>query len=175
MEKVKRIRLATQIGSQLTDVLYILDEPSIGLHQKDNQKLINSLKELRDIGNSIIVVEHDKDMIMAADYIIDIGPGAGIHGGQIIAEGNVKDFIKKSSVTIDYLKGKKQIKFNPKRRKGNNKSIIINGARGNNLQNVTIEFPLAKFIGIIGVSGSGKSSLISETSTQFLINIFITP
>ena len=159
----QRIRLATQIGSQLTDVLYILDEPSIGLHQKDNQKLINSLKELRDIGNSIIVVEHDKDMIMAADYIIDIGPGAGIHGGQIIAQGNVKDFIKKSSVTIDYLKVKKQIKFNPKRRKGNNKSIIINGARGNNLQNVNIEFPLAKFIGIIGVSGSGKSSLISET------------
>ena len=106
--------------------------------------MINSLKELRDIGNSIIVVEHDKDMIMAADYIIDIGPGAGIHGGQIIAQGNVKDFIKKSSVTIDYLKGKKQIKFNPKRRKGNNKSIIINGARGNNLQNVIYRISIGK-------------------------------
>ena len=159
----QRIRLATQIGSQLTDVLYILDEPSIGLHQRDNQKLINSLKELRDIGNSIIVVEHDKDMIMAADHVIDIGPGAGIHGGQIIAQGNAKDFIKNSSITIDYLKGKKRIKVNPKRRKGNNKSIIVKGARGNNLQNVTVEFPLGKFIGVIGVSGSGKSSLINET------------
>ncbi|MGB2364487.1 MAG: excinuclease ABC subunit UvrA, partial [Flavobacteriales bacterium] len=159
----QRIRLATQIGSQLTDVLYILDEPSIGLHQRDNQKLINSLKELRDIGNSIIVVEHDKDMIMAADHVIDIGPGAGIHGGQIIAEGNAKDFIKNSSITIDYLKGKKRIEVNPKRRKGNNKSIVIKGARGNNLQNVTAEFPLGKFIGVIGVSGSGKSSLINET------------
>ena len=159
----QRIRLATQIGSQLTDVLYILDEPSIGLHQRDNQKLINSLKELRDIGNSIIVVEHDKDMIMAADHVIDIGPGAGIHGGQIIAEGNAKNFIKNSSITIDYLKGKKRIEVNPKRRKGNNKSIVIEGARGNNLQNVTVEFPLAKFIGVIGVSGSGKSSLINET------------
>jgi len=159
----QRIRLATQIGSQLTDVLYILDEPSIGLHQRDNQKLINSLKELRDIGNSIIVVEHDKDMIMAADHVIDIGPGAGIHGGQIIAQGNAKDFIKNSSITIDYLKGKKRIEVNPKRRKGNNKSIVIKGARGNNLQNVTAEFPLGKFIGVIGVSGSGKSSLINET------------
>ena len=125
--------------------------------------MINSLKELRDIGNSIIVVEHDKDMIMAADHVIDIGPGAGIHGGQIIAEGNAKDFIKNSSITIDYLKGKKRIEVNPKRRKGNNKSIVIKGARGNNLQNVTAEFPLGKFIGVIGVSGSGKSSLINET------------
>jgi len=159
----QRIRLATQIGSQLTDVLYILDEPSIGLHQRDNQKLINSLKELRDIGNSIIVVEHDKEMIMAADHIIDIGPGAGINGGQIIAKGNAKDFMKNSSITIDYLKGKKRIEVNPKRRIGNNKSIVIKGARGNNLQNITAEFPLGKFIGVIGVSGSGKSSLINET------------
>ena len=159
----QRIRLATQIGSQLTDVLYILDEPSIGLHQRDNQKLINSLKELRDIGNSIIVVEHDKEMIMAADHIIDIGPGAGINGGQIIAKGNAKDFMKNSSITIDYLKGKKRIEINPKRRIGNNKSIVIKGARGNNLQNITAEFPLGKFIGVIGVSGSGKSSLINET------------
>ena len=159
----QRIRLATQIGSQLTDVLYILDEPSIGLHQRDNQKLINSLKDLRDIGNSVIVVEHDKDMIMAADHIIDIGPGAGIHGGQIIAEGNAEKFIKESSLTIDYLKGKKRIHVNPERRKGTNKSIVIKGARGNNLKNVTAEFPLGTFIGVIGVSGSGKSTLINET------------
>lgn len=159
----QRIRLATQIGSQLTDVLYILDEPSIGLHQRDNQKLINSLKDLRDIGNSVIVVEHDKDMIMAADHVIDIGPGAGIHGGQIIAEGKANEFIKESSLTIDYLKGNKRIEVNPNRRKGTNKSIVIKGARGNNLQNVTAEFPLGTFIGIIGVSGSGKSTLINET------------
>ena len=159
----QRIRLATQIGSQLTDVLYILDEPSIGLHQRDNHKLINSLKDLRDIGNSVIVVEHDKDMIMAADHIIDIGPGAGIHGGQIIAEGNAKTFIEKSSLTIDYLKGRKQIEVNPNRRKGTNQNIILKGASGNNLKNITAEFPLGKFIGVIGVSGSGKSSLINET------------
>ena len=159
----QRIRLATQIGSQLTDVLYILDEPSIGLHQRDNQKLINSLKDLRDIGNSVIVVEHDKDMIMAADHVIDIGPGAGIHGGQIIAEGKANEFIKESSLTIDYLKGNKRIEVNPNRRKGTKKSIVIKGARGNNLQNVTAEFPLGTFIGIIGVSGSGKSTLINET------------
>ena len=168
----QRIRLASQIGSQLTDVLYILDEPSIGLHQRDNQKLINSLKELRDIGNSIIVVEHDKDMIMAADHVIDMGPGAGIHGGEIIAEGNAKDFIKNSSITIDYLKGKKRIEVNPKRRKGNNKSIVIKGARGNNLQNVSAEFPLGKLIGVIGVSGSGKSSLVNETLYPILSQHF---
>ena len=134
--------------------------------------MINSLKELRDIGNSIIVVEHDKDMIMAADYVIDIGPGAGIHGGEIIAEGNAKDFIKNSSITIDYLKGKKRIEVNPKRRKGNNKSIVIKGARGNNLQNVSAEFPLGKLIGVIGVSGSGKSSLVNETLYPILSQHF---
>ena len=168
----QRIRLATQIGSQLTDVLYILDEPSIGLHQRDNQKLIHSLKDLRDIGNSVIVVEHDKDMIMAADHIIDIGPGAGIHGGQIIAEGNAEEFIKKSTLTIDYLKGKKSIKVNPKRRKGTGKSLTIKGAKGNNLKNVSVEFPLGKFIGVIGVSGSGKSSLINETLYPILNQYF---
>ena len=159
----QRIRLATQIGSQLTDVLYILDEPSIGLHQRDNQKLIQSLKKLRDIGNSIIVVEHDKDMIMSADHIIDIGPGAGIHGGSIIAQGNIKEFLSKGSLTIDYLTGNQSIKPNPKRRSGNGKKISIKGARGNNLKNINVDFPLAKFIGVIGVSGSGKSTLVNET------------
>jgi excinuclease ABC subunit A len=159
----QRIRLATQIGSQLTDVLYILDEPSIGLHQRDNQKLIQSLKKLRDIGNSIIVVEHDKDMIMSADHIIDIGPGAGIHGGSIIAQGNIKEFLSKGSLTIDYLTGNQSIKPNLKRRSGNGKKISIKGARGNNLKNINVDFPLGKFIGVIGVSGSGKSTLVNET------------
>jgi len=159
----QRIRLATQIGSQLTDVLYILDEPSIGLHQKDNQKLIKSLKNLRNIGNSILVVEHDKDMILSADHIIDIGPKAGIHGGKIIAQGNSEEFMTQNSLTIDYLKGKKAIKINPKRRVGNGKKIVIKGARGNNLKNINVSFPLGKFIGVIGVSGSGKSTLINET------------
>ena len=159
----QRIRLATQIGSQLTDVLYILDEPSIGLHQRDNQKLIQSLKKLRDLGNSIIVVEHDKDMIMSADHIIDIGPGAGIHGGSIIAQGNIKEFLSKGSLTIDYLMGNQSIKPNPKRRNGNGKKISIKGARGNNLKNINVDFPLGKFIGVIGVSGSGKSTLVNET------------
>ena len=168
----QRIRLATQIGSQLTDVLYILDEPSIGLHQRDNQKLINSLKELRDIGNSIIVVEHDKEIILAADHIIDIGPAAGIQGGKIIAQGNINDFLKKSSITIDYLKGKKQIKINSKRRNGNNKSIVLKGAKGNNLKNINVEFPLGKFICVIGLSGSGKSSLINETLYPILNQYF---
>ena len=159
----QRIRLATQIGSQLTDVLYILDEPSIGLHQRDNQKLIKSLQNLRDIGNSIIVVEHDKDMILAADHVIDIGPGAGIHGGEIIAQGTASNFITQQSLTIDYLNGTKNIKANAQRRKGTGKSITITGAKGNNLKNINVEFPLGKFIGVIGVSGSGKSSLINET------------
>ena len=168
----QRIRLATQIGSQLTDVLYILDEPSIGLHQRDNQKLIKSLQNLRDMGNSVIVVEHDKDMIMAADYIIDIGPGAGIHGGKIIAQGDRKDFIKQDSLTIDYLNGTKNIEVNPSRRKGTGKSITLKGAKGNNLKNITAEFPLGKFIGVIGVSGSGKSSLINETLYPILNQYF---
>ena len=155
--------------------MYILDEPSIGLHQRDNQKLINSLKELRDIGNSIIVVEHDKDMIMAADHVIDIGPGAGIHGGQIIAEGNAKDFIKNSSITIDYLIGKNELKLILNEEKEIIKASSLKELRGNNLQNVTAEFPLGKFIGVIGVSGSGKSSLINETLYPILNQHFITP
>lgn len=168
----QRIRLATQISSQLTDVLYILDEPSIGLHQRDNQRLIDSLKKLRDIGNSIIVVEHDKDMIMSADHIIDIGPGAGSHGGEIIAQGNIKQFLQNDSLTIDYLSGKKMISPNSTRRKGNGKSINLKGARGNNLRNVNVKFPLGKFIGVIGVSGSGKSTLINETLYPILSQHF---
>ncbi len=168
----QRIRLATQIGSQLTDVLYILDEPSIGLHQRDNHKLIQSLKKLRDIGNSIIVVEHDKDMILSADHIIDIGPGAGIHGGEIIAQGNIKEFLSKGSLTIDYLTGVQSIQPNSKRRSGNGKKLSIKGARGNNLKNINVDFPLAKFIGVIGVSGSGKSTLVNETLYPILNQYF---
>ncbi len=168
----QRIRLATQIGSQLTDVLYILDEPSIGLHQRDNQKLIDSLKQLRDLGNSILVVEHDKDMILSADHIIDIGPGAGIHGGQIIAQGNLSSLLKHETSTVNYLTGKKSIELNSQRRLGNGKSLILKGAKGNNLKNITIDFPLGKFIGVIGVSGSGKSTLINETLYPILSHHF---
>lgn len=168
----QRIRLATQIGSQLTDVLYILDEPSIGLHQRDNQKLIESLKKLRDLGNSVIVVEHDKDMILSADHIIDIGPGAGIHGGQIIAQGTSASLLNENSLTADYLSGKKTIALNPNRRKGNGKKLTLTGASGNNLKSVSVDFPLGKFIGVIGVSGSGKSSLINETLYPILSQHF---
>ena len=168
----QRIRLATQIGSQLTDVLYILDEPSIGLHQRDNQKLIQSLKELRDLGNSIIVVEHDKDMITEADYVIDLGPGAGTLGGNIIAEGNADLFIKKPSLTTDYINKIKQINVPEKRRKGIGKSLHLTGAKGNNLKNIDVEFPLGKLVCVTGVSGSGKSSLINETLYPILNKFF---
>ena len=168
----QRIRLATQIGSQLTDVLYILDEPSIGLHQRDNQKLIQSLKELRDLGNSVIVVEHDKDMITEADYVIDLGPGAGTLGGSIIAEGNADLFIKKPSLTTDYINNIKQINVPKERRKGTGKSLHLTGAKGNNLKNIDVEFPLGKLICVTGVSGSGKSSLINETLYPILNKFF---
>jgi excinuclease ABC subunit A len=161
--EAQRIRLATQIGSQLVGVLYILDEPSIGLHQRDNNRLINSLKELRDVGNSVIVVEHDKDMMAESDFIIDIGYGAGVHGGHIAAQGTLADIMKSNSSTAQYLNGTKKIELPKKRRKGNGKSIILKGATGNNLKNVSVEFPLGKFIAVTGVSGSGKSSLINET------------
>jgi excinuclease ABC subunit A len=161
--EAQRIRLATQIGSQLVGVLYILDEPSIGLHQRDNIRLIDSLKELRDVGNSVIVVEHDKDMMAESDYIIDIGHGAGIHGGHIAAQGSWKDILKSASSTAQYLNGKKEIAIPPKRRKGNGKKLVLKEASGNNLKKVTVEFPLGKLIGVTGVSGSGKSSLINET------------
>jgi excinuclease ABC subunit A len=161
--EAQRIRLATQIGSQLTGVLYILDEPSIGLHQRDNMRLIDSLKQLRDVGNSVIVVEHDKDMMAESDYILDMGHGAGVHGGHIAAAGNLAEIMKQDSMTADYLNGKRKIEIPAERRKGNGKKLVIKGASGNNLKNVTAEFPLGTFICVSGVSGSGKSSLINET------------
>lgn len=161
--EAQRIRLATQIGSQLVGVLYILDEPSIGLHQRDNERLIFSLKQLKDIGNSVIVVEHDKDMIESADYVIDIGPAAGRYGGEIVSEGTPKEIEKHNTLTADYLSGKKKIEVPKKRRKGNGKTLTLKGASGNNLKNISVEFPLGKMIGVTGVSGSGKSTLINET------------
>ncbi len=161
--EAQRIRLATQIGSQLVGVLYILDEPSIGLHQRDNNRLISSLNQLRDVGNSIIVVEHDKDIMLAADHIIDIGPKAGKHGGKIVNEGSPKQIIQGKSITADYLNGKAKIEVPKKRRRGNGKKIDLKGASGNNLKNLNVSFPLGKFICVTGVSGSGKSSLIDNT------------
>ncbi|MEC7124525.1 MAG: excinuclease ABC subunit UvrA [Bacteroidota bacterium] len=161
--EAQRIRLATQIGSQLVGVLYILDEPSIGLHQRDNEKLINSLQSLRDIGNSVIVVEHDKDMILRADHIIDIGPMAGKNGGEIISQGSPKMLKKQQTLTAQYLNHKKKIELPKIRRKGNGKSIILSGCTGNNLKNIDIQIPLGIMIGVSGVSGSGKSTLINET------------
>ena len=161
--EAQRIRLATQIGSQLVGVLYILDEPSIGLHQRDNDKLIRSLEQLRDIGNSVIVVEHDKDMIERADYVIDIGPKAGKYGGEIISNGTPTELLSSDTLTASYLNGKLKIEIPKKRRDGNGKTLKLSGATGNNLKNVTIEIPLGKMICITGVSGSGKSTLINET------------
>ena len=161
--EAQRIRLATQIGSQLVGVLYILDEPSIGLHQRDNKKLIESLVSLRDIGNSVLVVEHDKDMIESADYVIDIGPAAGKHGGEIVSEGTPSEILKHKTLTAEYLNGNKEIEIPKKRREGNGKTLKLSGATGNNLKKVTVEFPLGKMIGVTGVSGSGKSTLINET------------
>jgi excinuclease ABC subunit A len=161
--EAQRIRLATQIGSQLVGVLYILDEPSIGLHQRDNQKLIDSLVKLRDIGNSVLVVEHDKDMIENADFVFDIGPGAGVHGGEVVSKGTFQKIKNHCTLTADYLAGRRQIEVPKNRRKGNGKTIKITGATGNNLKNVSAEFPLGKMICVTGVSGSGKSTLINET------------
>lgn len=161
--EAQRIRLATQIGSQLVGVLYILDEPSIGLHQRDNERLINSLKNLKEIGNSILVVEHDKDMIENADYVIDIGPGAGRHGGKIVFDGTVPEMMAKNTLTATYLNGDREIEIPAERRKGNGKTLTLSGATGNNLKNVTVDFPLGTMIGVTGVSGSGKSTLINET------------
>ena len=161
--EAQRIRLATQIGSQLVGVLYILDEPSIGLHQRDNKRLIEALKNLRDVGNSVLVVEHDKDMIIESDYVIDIGPGAGVHGGRIVAAAPPKEMLKFDTLTAQYITGKMNINVPPERRKGNGKKISLKGCSGNNLKNVSVDFPLGKFICVTGVSGSGKSSLINET------------
>jgi len=169
--EAQRIRLATQIGTQLTNVLYILDEPSIGLHQKDNQKLINSLKNLRDIGNSIIVVEHDRDMIESSDFIVDLGPEAGNHGGEIVAKGNLKQILKNKNLTAKYLN--KQLKIEvPKRRKENGKTLQLFGAKGHNLKSVDLKIPLGVFVCITGVSGSGKSTLINETLYPILNKYF---
>lgn len=168
----QRIRLATQIGSQLINVLYILDEPSIGLHQRDNERLINSLKQLRDNGNSIIVVEHDKDIMNEADYIVDIGPGAGRKGGNVVFQGTPDDMKKTHTLTASYLNGENSIEIPERRRDGNSKSLIVKGATGHNLKNVDVEFPLGKFICVTGVSGSGKSSLVNGTLQPILSQKF---
>jgi excinuclease ABC subunit A len=168
----QRIRLATQIGSQLVNVLYILDEPSIGLHQRDNERLINSLKELRDLGNTVIVVEHDKDMMLSADYIVDIGPKAGRKGGEVVFQGTPQQMLQQHTITAEYLNGNKKIEIPPTRRKGNGKSLWIRGAHGNNLKNIDVEIPLGKLIVVSGVSGSGKSTLINETLQPILSHHF---
>ena len=168
----QRIRLATQIGSQLVNVLYILDEPSIGLHQRDNERLIHSLKELRDLGNTVIVVEHDEDMMREADYIVDIGPKAGRKGGEVVFQGTPKEMLKTDTLTAQYLNGMQQIVIPKKRREGNGKSLILKGCTGNNLKHVDVEFPLGKLIVVTGVSGSGKSTLINETLQPILSQHF---
>ncbi|SDM61227.1 excinuclease ABC subunit A [Catalinimonas alkaloidigena] len=161
--EAQRIRLATQIGTQLVGVLYILDEPSIGLHQRDNVKLIKALQDLRDLGNTVIVVEHDKDMMLACDYLVDIGPGAGRHGGHVVAQGTPQEFLQQQSLTARYLNGQREIAVPAERRKGNGKKLVIKGAKGHNLKNVTFTLPLGKMTAVTGVSGSGKSSLVHDT------------
>ena len=168
----QRIRLATQIGSQLVNVLYILDEPSIGLHQRDNERLIHSLKELRDLGNTVIVVEHDEDMMRQADYIVDIGPKAGRKGGEVVFQGTIDEMLKTDTITAQYLNGQMKIDVPKERRKGNGKVLTLKGCRGNNLKNVTVDFPLGKLIVVTGVSGSGKSTLINETLYPILSKHF---
>lgn len=170
--EAQRIRLATQIGTQLTGVLYIMDEPSIGLHQRDNVRLINSLKSLRDLGNTVLVVEHDKDMMLASDYIVDIGPGAGRHGGNVVGAGTPEEFLKNGSSTADYLSGRQKIEIPKVRRKGNGNYLSLRGCTGHNLKNVTMAFPLGTMISVTGVSGSGKSSLIHETLFPLLNHHF---
>ena len=170
--EAQRIRLATQIGSQLVNVLYILDEPSIGLHQRDNARLIAALKNLRDIGNTVLVVEHDKDMIMNADHVIDMGPAAGEHGGEVVGQGTPQEFSKAQTLTNDYISGRKEIAIPTERRKGNGKSLVLKNASGNNLRDVSVEFPLGKLICVSGVSGSGKSTLIAETLYPILNHHF---
>ena len=168
----QRIRLTTQIGSQLVNVLYILDEPSIGLHQRDNVKLINSLKKLRDLGNTVIVVEHDEDMMRAADWIIDVGPKAGRKGGEIVFQGTPADMLKTHTLTAQYLNGERKIEVPKTRREGNGKKIVLHGCRGNNLKNIDAEFPLGELIVVTGVSGSGKSTLINDTLQPILSQHF---
>jgi excinuclease ABC subunit A len=170
--EAQRIRLATQIGSQLMNVMYILDEPSIGLHQRDNERLIHALKNLRDLGNTVLVVEHDKEMILEADHVIDVGPAAGVHGGQIVAEGTPAQILKSKTLTAAYLNGQKSIAIPKTRRKGNGHKLSIIKASGHNLKDVSVDFPLGKFIAVTGVSGSGKSSLITETLYPILNHHF---
>jgi excinuclease ABC subunit A len=170
--EAQRIRLATQIGSQLMNVMYILDEPSIGLHQRDNERLIKALKNLRDLGNTVLVVEHDKEMILEADHVIDMGPAAGVHGGEIVAQGTPEELMSKHTLTTSYINGEREIAIPKTRRPGNGKTLKLKHATGHNLKNVSVEFPLGKFIGITGVSGSGKSSLITETLYPILNHHF---
>ncbi|MDB5005678.1 MAG: excinuclease subunit [Mucilaginibacter sp.] len=170
--EAQRIRLATQIGSQLMNVMYILDEPSIGLHQRDNERLINALKNLRDLGNTVLVVEHDKDMILHADHVIDMGPAAGVHGGEIVAQGTPQELMKCHTLTTSYINGEREIAIPEKRREGNGKTLSLKKATGHNLRKVSVDFPLGKLIGITGVSGSGKSSLITETLYPILNHHF---
>lgn len=170
--EAQRIRLATQIGSQLMNVMYILDEPSIGLHQRDNARLITALKNLRDLGNTVLVVEHDKDMILEADHVIDMGPAAGVHGGEVVAQGTPAQLMKEHTLTTSYINGEREIAIPKKRRAGNGKALSLKKASGHNLKNVSVEFPLGKMIGITGVSGSGKSSLITETLYPILNHHF---
>ena len=172
--EAQRIRLATQIGSQLTGVLYVLDEPSIGLHQRDNQRLIDSLLKMRDIGNTLIVVEHDTDTMLQADYLVDVGPGAGEHGGRIVACGTPEEVMQNTnSLTGDYLSGRKKIEVPLKRRKGNGKFIEIKGAKENNLKNINVKFPLGNLVLVTGVSGSGKSSLVNQILYKALaLNVY---
>jgi excinuclease ABC subunit A len=170
--EAQRIRLATQIGSQLMNVMYILDEPSIGLHQRDNERLINALKNLRDLGNTVLVVEHDKDMILEADHVIDMGPAAGVHGGQVVAQGTPAQLMKEHTLTTSYINGEREIAIPKKRREGNGKTMSLKKATGHNLKKVSVDFPLGKLIGITGVSGSGKSSLITETLYPILNHHF---
>ncbi|MFT6184959.1 MAG: excinuclease ABC subunit A [Flavobacteriales bacterium] len=170
--EAQRIRLATQIGSKLVGVLYILDEPSIGLHQRDNRRLIDSLKALRDAGNTVIVVEHDKDMMLDSDHLIDIGPGAGIHGGYVVAQGSPKEYLEGNSITAKYLSGEVEIPVPKKRRTGNRKKLTLTGASGHNLKDVDLTIPLGKFVCVSGVSGSGKSSLINQTLYPVLHNYY---
>ena len=159
----QRVQLARSVRNRTTGVLYVLDEPSIGLHQRDNDKLIATMKRLRDLGNTLIVVEHDEDTMRSADYIVDVGPGAGVHGGEIVAAGSVKDICKaKRSITGDYLPGRKRIEVPQTRRTGNGNFLTVRGARENNLRNIDVKFPLGEFICVTGISGSGKSSLINE-------------
>jgi excinuclease ABC subunit A len=170
----QRIRLATQIGSRLVNVLYILDEPSIGLHQRDNRRLINSLKELRDMGNSVIVVEHDRDMILSADHVVDIGPGAGVHGGKVIFSGTGRQLLssKKKTLTLQYLRRERDILLPQRRPIEGCDHIVLTGATGNNLKGVTLDLPLRRFVCITGVSGSGKSTLVNDTLHPILNSHF---